>query len=123
MVELPIERRKQLAAAMISTGATVRETAKQAGICQDTVIKVKRDKELLNSPEVEHLRKTFGTRVLMKAGEALEHLTPDKLAASSGDQLGRIIDTLHKTHRRETGQSTENISLTAGLARGLDDDE
>ena len=123
MGKVDIQQRKQLAGAMIANGSSVNEASRKAGINYRTAMAVRDDVELLSSPEVTELRKNIGAEFLLKSKQALDLIDNEKLEASSADQLARIVDTMHKTYRRETGQSTENISLTAGLARHLDEDE
>ena len=123
MAEVPMEQRKVMAGALMQAGHSERIAAEKAGISPATAHRVKTDATLMNSPEVKQLRENIGAQLLAKAGTAMSYLTPDKLEQSSADQLARITDILHKAYRRETGQATEVVSITAGLARSLDERE
>ena len=112
-----------MAGALLVGGESIRNTAKLAGVTKHQVEQVKKDVDLLNSPKVRQLAKDIGAKFLLKADQAMQAITPEKIASSSADQLARVMDIANKNYRLTSGQSTENVSLSAQLARETDGKE
>jgi hypothetical protein len=105
--------------ALRENGFSLRKIHTETGVSVKTILKIlkiQEERQEIDPVRVEQIKKEIGSRFLVKASNALEHITPEKLAAASPRDCAVISGICHDHHRLEADKSTENVAMNMSWA-------
>lgn len=120
LTRLPLAQQHSIKA-LLEAGASIRKAAKLSGVCNETVLAIKRCKSL-DLETVERIKKGLGAKFYDVADRSLDSITDDKLKHSSASQLVMTAAVATDKARLIEGKATQRTEFVDATDRALEEE-